>query len=228
MQESGIPSHENDNGLAVILFGAASDCLKTSEWLKDITVPSDVKKIFVTDQMADRAGLLQAFEQTLDATSLLIFCGHGVQDALLGSFLGSNPQGRNDVREINGKHFSVIYSTDPSDPGPNALFAFCCNAANDLGAQFPSAGRTFLGYTKDIPFMAEEKDNEILKEIFRELSASIIRDRGVLPKHEELAKQLYDKANKYYEEGEGMDHPLSFVLAWCLATHRDAICRFGN
>lgn len=227
MQAVGTSPQQTGYDLAVILFGAPSDGLRTSEWLKDVRVPDNVKKIYVTPEMANREGFLQALDQALNVKSMLIFCGHGMQDALLGFYSEGKPENGHDVREINGKQFSVIYSTNPSEPGPNALFAFCCNAANDLGAQFSSAGRSFLGYTRDIPFMVDEEDNKILKRIFETLSARIIKDRGILPKHEKLAKRLYDKANKYYEEGPGSDHHLSFVIAWCLETHRDSICRFG-
>ncbi|MDT7688043.1 MAG: hypothetical protein QOJ70_3483 [Acidobacteriota bacterium] len=189
---------------------------RTGRWLDGVAVPKDAQEHRLK---GTRVSLREIIGEQSEGQRrhITVFCGHGIEDALLGPPL-------NDERDIDraGERHSIIYSTEPFEPNPKALFAFCCNSATKLGPKFSStADASFLGFGGELSFVStNDQYMNTLRAIVSRTAERIISDGDITPKHEKMLRRFYRQAYNYYLNGEGRKNQYWWMMTYFLNKQR--------
>lgn len=195
----------------------------TGRWLEDVTIPSGFLEHRLTGQNIAFRDIVTK-QVGGDRTLITIFCGHGLDNALLGP-----PRDGQIIRDSKGTPHSIIYSTEPFEPNPKVLFAFCCSSAKKLGNRFAlTADSSFLGFNGPLEFVTDEQFMGTLQSIVKQTAERIIADQNITPEHEKLLRGLYQKAYNYYLNGEGKKNKYWWLMTLHLLTHKKLISRYSG
>jgi hypothetical protein len=188
---------------AVALVAPAYDSLtgESCSWLK-MRVPGGVQLFGSVGLKTSKADMQNALESMGKLPRVIVFFGHGTDDALLGP-----PSGDESDVVLNDQSFSVIYDSEMIGENRTALFAFCCKSGNQLGKAFSNSPQnSFLGFRSDVFLILDEDDPEctrVWRTIIRKVSKQIIKDGNISERHEELLRGLYDTYISYFQQGRG-------------------------
>lgn len=199
------------------------DTKRVSHWLDDLRIPIGTKRRLSIGNNLNRRLVLTDLKETKGLGRVMIFLGHGLSDALLGS-----AQGDQSDLIVNDNPYSKIYDTEMIDQNPSVLFAFCCNAGGQLGRQFGSEDhQAFLGFTAEvfIPLLDHEC-RKTWRDIIRIVAEEIINRRNIVSEHEELLRTLYDRAIDYYLHGKGQNNENAYYYILQLNWQRENLCHY--
>jgi hypothetical protein len=195
----------------------------TGKWLEDVPVPSGLIEHRLTGAPVSLRELIG------DHTGgprkhITIFCGHGIDDALLGPPLNDS----GDLEDYEGARHSILYSTEPFEPNPKVLFAFCCNSATKLGTKFTAtADASFLGFEGELSFVTcDEQCRDTLRIIVKRMAKRIIIDRDISHKHKKMLERFYDQAYNYYLNGKGRKNEYWWLMTLSLLQQKSLIRRY--
>jgi hypothetical protein len=211
--------------LAVIVWAPAydGDSERVAHWLDDLSIPWGATQCLSIGTNLNRHTVLADLRKTAQLRRIQVFLGHSNSDSLLGP-----PQGDSlDILEGDSP-YAPIYDAAMMDDNPGALFAFGCNAGNQLGKDFskPQEG-SFLGFSAEIFIpVLDSNCRKTWRDIIRKLIDEIIKGRSILAEHEELLRILYEKAMHYYSEGEGQNNENAFYYVLQLNWQNESIVRF--
>jgi hypothetical protein len=208
-----------DQPRSLLLWGAGREdgSEVMIEWLREIESPPDISRHSVIGKTVTRNDIAQSLEHTIDSRRVKVFCGHGSEDALLGS-----PYDGCQMVTLNGESYSVLFDATMISDHPSALFAFCCKSASKLGNDFVSpGGRTFLGYAENIGYdLSNEECQQSWKNIITRVAEEIVKDGEIKRKHLELLNSLYDEAIEQYMYGAGKNNDRALDMAMYLLRHQ--------
>lgn len=198
---------------------------ETCDWLR-LRVPLGIQRYVFLGKHGNRRNLENALQESSDLDKLIVFLGHGDDDALLGPPLhdGSDVQ-------VDGQAFSRIYDSTMMGANRNALFAFCCKAGIKLGPQFArSEKNSFLGFDSNVFLILDDEDREctnVWKSIIRTVSHRVIKDGEISAKHVQLLRKLYDKYLMYFQQGKGKNNrENAFYMILTLSEQRASLRRY--
>ncbi|HKG59525.1 MAG TPA: hypothetical protein VKB05_07080 [Pyrinomonadaceae bacterium] len=197
----------------------------TGKWLEEVAVPTGIVEHRLTGGAVAFKGLIDERPEG-EKKHITIFCGHGIDEALLGPPLNNEE----DIQDRYGTRHSIIYGIDRFQPNPKVLFAFCCNSANSLGPRFKATpDASFLGYNGELNFVTcDEQCMATLKTIVKQVAEQIIIDQDINQSHEVLLNDLYQKAYDYYLSGPGRSNPYFWLMTMCLMQHKTLIRRYAG
>ncbi len=186
----------------------------------DLKMPTNLIEV---KEPTDYRKLLEGVEFGDDTEIVLVFSGHGRDDALLGPPLA---QENNAPTTAN---YSRFYDKEAVDLGPNVLVAFCCSSAAILGEFFRhDQTRAFMGFNAPIGFVAEQGSYyECWKKILQQSTLKIISCSD--PKElTEFVRQIYLDAYQYFKSPEGQQHEWWFWMTLLLRGQLDALRIHGR
>lgn len=211
----------------IVLVAPAYDELTTllCSWLEKIAQEERVacKRIF---RETAEAG---ALDETLDLAErrrvLLVFYGHGTEEALLTARFNADSS----ARGLEG-HFNeeILSHVDVGSKHSLAVVAYCCLSAKVLGAKVRrvTKGGRYLGYIGEIPFELDPQCRDAFKAPMERILKGLIGGR------QEIDDQARaDLLEAYYEEwrewtfGEYSEHERAIWVAMCLEEHMSRLSR---
>jgi hypothetical protein len=154
---------------------------------------------------------------------ILIFCGHGEEDAL---FTGLK-QDCADLKEVWDE--GVFYDSSYFDSGPDILAAFCCSAGKDLGSAFAlENGGSFLGFCDKLWLIhtGSEECNSWWKKILSGFVVRVIDDENVDGQTLDFVRSLYAEAYDYFCSEEGQLAEEALGMRMCLRRNLLALCHY--
>ncbi len=181
----------------------------------DLRIPTTLIQV---KEPTDYRKLLEAVELGDDTEVVLVFSGHGRDDALLG------PPNRHEINAAANAKYSRFYDKEALALGPNVLVAFCCSSGAVLGEFFRTDDtRAFMGFNAPIGFVTERGSYyECWKKILQESTLKIIycSDPNEL---REFVRQIYLDAYRYFKSSEGQEHEWWFWMTLLLRGQLDAL-----
>jgi hypothetical protein len=161
----------------------------------------------------------------LDDTTetILVFSGHGADDALLG------PPHLDNSGAVTGAKHSCFYDETFFDSGPSVLLAFCCSSGAVLGESFRTDPlRAFMGFDSPIGFVtAGGVYLERWKRILHRSTLKIIYARDAKELEDDVRK-LYMDAYHYFKSLEGQQNEWWFWMTLLLRGQLDALRVHGR
>jgi hypothetical protein len=154
---------------------------------------------------------------------VLIFCGHGEEDALLTSL-------KQDCNELHEEYEEeVFYNATHFDSGPDVLATFCPKAGKDLGFEFADkTGGTYLGLCDElwISFPSSEECNAWWRKILYSFINRVIEDENVDEQTIDFVRSVWMEAYDYYCSEKGKWTEESIGMRLCLRRNLEALCRY--
>ena len=202
MDKFTIPDH-----IKVYLIGFSYDTLtaQTFTWIKDILASRKVSqdKIvrFTDGKNCSKESLAKSLED--DNARVELFCGHGCNGGLFG------PPHAQPAGSILSDSNHVIYDMDMISFTPSAMFAFCCQAAQNFGRVFTSyKDRQFMGFKDDVPFPIELYED--LKYVFQTVAKDIIQQGRISAEHKAM---FLEKLNEVESQSASYQNP-TLIEIW--------------
>ncbi len=215
------PSSVKDDVVVILCSPSYTPLTKiTGKWLEEVPVPNDVVQHRLTgaqvsfrELFGDQAGGSRKH--------ITVFCGHGIDDALLGPPLDDS----DDLKDYEGARHSVLYGAEAFEPNPEVLFAFCCNSATKLGARFgDTTDASFLGFEGELSFVTcDEQCRETFRIIVKRMAKRIIIDGDITQKHQRMLERFYQRAYNYYLNGAGRKNKYFWFMTMYLLTQKSMI-----
>jgi len=208
-----------------ILFCANYDplTLRATQTLKEIAndlgLPWPTFKLVLSDKL-NATYLIAEQGQLPEGGRLEIFCGHGIEGALLGPHVPGTPEIiRNDTSH------SELYTKEMIPVGNAALLAICCSSASVLGAQFIyHPQNSFLGFRSFIPFYFGDADfMDKFQEILKATVINVLVSERLNIAHKNQMYDVYTRVIRYFKFGEGKSHKKNFEYALLFADHREKL-----
>jgi hypothetical protein len=197
---------------------------KTCQWLA-VRIPRGVRCYASVGARTSRHDVENALAATVSLNTVIVFFGHGNEDALLGP-----PQGIQSDVVIDSESFSKIYDSTMISSEQNALFAYCCRSGLELGPAIKAKSGSFLGFTSNVFLILDDDDQECTaawRMIIRTVAARILRDGVITEKHEELLHRLYDRYLSYFQYGKGKtNRENAFYMMLSLNEQKVNLCRY--
>jgi hypothetical protein len=212
----------------VVFWGPSYDSFtnETSKWLGEMcganTKNSGKSLIGPSVSRNDIEKLLNA---DLLKKSVAVFCGHGIDNALLGP-----PAGDGEDLVVQGAKHSKIYLGEMSALGPNSLFAFCCRAALKLGPAVSGIpARRFLGFAGDLPLnITNTECIQTWKSIVQKTVLQLLTEGQLSKTSEKALQQRYDQAYSYYSNGPGRKNDQALLMRAQVLRHKKLLRLYGG
>jgi hypothetical protein len=209
------------NQLMIILAAPSYDYLtgytsKLLENFPDLGAPTVLCKIerpLTYDELLSQHSI-----DPLVTDVVLIFCGHGEKNSLLG------PGTQTPAPDQRGFH-SSFFDESHVPIGPKFLLAFCPNAAAELGRAYEcmTYERTFVGFDSEIGFMLEEGVYaDCWRKLLHGLALAMLSAPDVVAL-ESAVKDLYEEVFSFFSTGEGRELQWSLMMRMLLLGQKQAI-----
>jgi len=165
--------------------------------------------------------VLNAYRQKQDRI-VLIFCGHGDEDALLTGKQQDCSKLKKDLEE------GVFYDAAYFDSGPTTLAAVCEGAGKNLGPSFAQDGRTFLGFSDKLWLTkpVSEECTAWWKKILNGLVTKVIEDENVEEDTLNFIRSLHEEAYNYFCSEEAGLSEEALAMRMCLRRNLAGLCNY--